>query len=90
MTDTTLKHIGVESRPGRFDVYENESGERYVVIDGLHPNSIKDTFALEHFMLTHYGFFATLYTLLIVATLVYLIGTYIVIPLLHVYRHKRG
>jgi len=90
MTETALQFIETESRPGHFKVYVSESGERYVVIEGLHPNSIKETHAPERFMQTHYDFFAMLYTLLIIATLVYLIGTYIVIPLLQAHRRKGG
>lgn len=88
MTDTALQFIEEESRPGHFNVIVSESGERYVIIDGLHAGSIKETIGLEHFMQTHYDFFAMLYALLIVATLVYLIGSYIIIPLMQAYQRK--
>lgn len=76
-----MEWIETESKPGYYNAFKHENGDTYLVLDGLSPNMIHTPGTLESFMLEHYGFFALLYWGLALATFVYLIGIYIVIPL---------
>lgn len=76
-----MEFIESESEVGYYYSYRNEQGEKYVALEGLDPNQTHEPSAMEQFMLDHYSFFSLMYWGVLVATLVFLIGNFIVIPL---------
>jgi hypothetical protein len=75
-----MEWIETESKPGHYDTFINEAGDKYVVLDGLSPAMVHTPSALESFMTTHYDFFALTYWGLLLVVFTYLIGSYLVIP----------
>lgn len=69
------------SKYGSFYAFDSESGERFIMLEGLDPAQWHEPSGLEAFMLTHYDAFAAFYILLIVSIFSYLIIHFIVTPL---------
>ncbi len=77
-----MDYVPEESKPGYFDVFNNTvDGKKYIVLDGLNPTDIHTPGVLETWTHSHYDQLATMYWIVFFVTLIYLIGTYIVIPL---------
>lgn len=76
-----MEFLPEESVAGKYDVYRHESGEKYIVLEGLDPQQIHEPGTLETFMHEHYNTFEVFYWLLLLATLVYVIGKFLITPL---------
>lgn len=83
-----MQWIESESKVGYYYTFVNGDGEKIVALGGLDPTQIHTPYGIELFMLNHFDSFAAFYWLLLLATFVYLAGTFIVIPLY--FRWKRG
>lgn len=69
------------SKYGSFYAFDSESGERFLLLEGLDPEQWHEPSGIEAFMLAHYDAFATLYSLLIFGVFSYLIIHHIITPL---------
>jgi len=76
-----MELIETESKAGYYYTFVGEDGQTYLVLEGLDPSMVHTPQAVESFMLAHYDFFALAYSGLLLATFVYLAGTYLIIPL---------
>lgn len=76
-----MEPVIVDAKPGYYYKFIHDNGDLYVVLDGLDPALIHTPGTLETFLRTHYDLFALAYAGLAVATFLYLIGTYMAIPL---------
>jgi hypothetical protein len=77
-----------ESQSGYFEVYLSDSGERYIVLEGLDVNQIHTPGIIETYLLKNYDSFEMMYWGMFTVTFVYLLGTYIILPLY--WRLKNG
>lgn len=76
-----MQLIPEASKYGSYYAFDSETGERFIMLEGLDPDAWHTPSGLEAFMLTHYEAFALGYSLLIFAVFTYLIVRFLVVPL---------
>lgn len=86
--EQTMEYIPQESMPGKYDVYLNSNGKKYIVLEGLDPKDIHTPGALETWAHTHYAQLELAYWIIFFATFAYLIVNYLVLPLYAKFRAR--
>ncbi len=76
-----MQLVPEDSKYGSFYAFDSETGERFILLEGLDTAQWHEPSGLEAFMLTHYDAFATLYSLLIFSIFSYLIIHHVLTPL---------
>lgn len=76
-----MQLIPEASKYGSYLAFDSESGERFILLEGLDPAQWHEPSGIEAFMLAHYDTFSVLYSSLIFVTFAYLIIRFILRPL---------
>lgn len=77
-----------ESKAGLYDVYDTEGGTRLIVLSGLRVEDQQTPPFLQEQIHAHSGFISSFYWILFGATLIYMFGVYVLLPLQNIYRHN--
>ncbi len=80
-----MKFEEFESKEGQYQVYLSPEGKKIYVLEGLSIDDQVTSPPLQQFMHEHYVGISTGYWIILGTTLLYLIGTHIVIPLMRRY-----
>ena len=86
--EPTMEYQPQESKPGKYDVYLNADGKKYIVLEGLDPTDIHTPGALEQWTHKHYTEIAFAYWVIFFLTFAYLVVTYLAIPLYAKFRAR--
>lgn len=78
-----MDYLQDESKPGYYDMFQNnQDGKKYIVLDGLNPADIHTPGVLEQWTHQRYSQLELVYWIIFFVTLIYLILTYLAIPLM--------
>lgn len=76
MEKTTLTSV-----PGVYESFLDSDGNQVIVLDGLSADNPITSLPIQTFIANNLEFFTVLYWLLFVSVLIYIIVTYITVPL---------
>lgn len=77
-----MKKSETESKKDLYNVYYTNEGKKIIVLEGLNPVDEYHPPLSQQFLHDNYSVIALFYWLLLCSTLIYLLGLYIIIPLL--------
>lgn len=81
-----MEYADLESYEGVYDVYYTEGGERLIVLEGLDVEQPIEPYPAQTYLLPRVEKLEFFYWTLLVCVTVYLIGMYIIRPLIARYR----
>lgn len=86
-----MEYSPTESKNGLYDIYYSETGERFVVLEGLSIEDAPVEYPIQVFMQTHYETISFMYWILYGAALTFLVTKFLAVPLYQKWKqHKNG
>lgn len=80
-----MEKVVRESKMGLYNIYYTPEGTRLIVLNGLRAEDAYTPSPLQTFVHGHYTTISSLYWVIFAVTLIYMLGIYIINPLLKRY-----